>query len=151
MPEQDSTAMLVNTLEFPFQPLVLSLGRFILACIARSLFVISSYPQAPQTAPHISVISCHTTFRCAICLVIPLLELIVKHHHLCRTSPALADAALRNVCEDEEVTPKIHFFVFSLSEIAELAPSQKSTRELRVMNYAPEVALSPRQISDKDI
>lgn len=83
--------------------------------------------------------------------MIPPLELIVKHHHLCRTSPALADAALWNVCEDEEVTPKIHFFVFLLSEIAELAPSQKSTGELRVMNYAPEVALSPRQISDKDI
>lgn len=134
MPEQDSTAMLVNTLEFPLQPLVLSLGHFIFACIARALFVISSSAQAPQTAPHMSVISCHTTFRCATRLVIPPLELIVKHHHLCGASPALADAALQNVCEDEQVTHKTHFFVFSLSEIAELAPSQKSTRELRVMN-----------------
>lgn len=134
MPEQDSMAMLVNTLEFPFQPLVLSLGRLVFACIVRALFVISSETQVPQTAPHTSVISCHTTFRCATRLVIPPSELIVKHHHLRGTSPALADAALQNVCEDEQATPKIHFFVFLLSEIAELAPRQKSTGQLRVMS-----------------
>lgn len=97
MPEQDSMTMPVNTLEFPFQPLVLSLGCFLFACIVRALFVISS-----ETQPsHTSIISCHITFRCATRLVIPPLELIVKHHHFCRTSPALADAALQNVCEDE--------------------------------------------------
>lgn len=83
VPEQDSMTMLVNTLEFPFQPFVLSLGCFVFACNFTWNTGTSNSPS------HISYILPHHLQMCHMpCDPTLRAHCQASHPYFCRTSPA---------------------------------------------------------------